>query len=238
VKPLHIDLHVHTAEGSACSEFCAAELADLARKKELEAVAITDHGSLEGLRAFRGLRPKPKARVLAGMELTTGFGDFLVFPPDEGLLAPFDGHHGGLLPFEKIETSGLPWAQTLLVWAHPFFPPEGALMPSEMAPGDLARVLALGPTIEGMNGQIRDREAGRRFSRRDIEDSMNGKAIRFAQERGLPIVYGSDAHTESAFHSLSTGFTVPIGSAADLAPAVKSGATLSKWEAYFPETAL
>jgi hypothetical protein len=66
-----IDLHSHTcfSDGTDSPE----ELALAADEAGLEALALTDHDSMEGLPRFLAMQPRVKARLLPGVELSCLF---------------------------------------------------------------------------------------------------------------------------------------------------------------------
>jgi predicted metal-dependent phosphoesterase TrpH len=65
---VNIDLHIHTnASDGSYSPF---EIIALARKRGLDAVAFTDHDTIDGVRAVSGSRELDAIRFLAGVEIT------------------------------------------------------------------------------------------------------------------------------------------------------------------------
>jgi len=67
-----IDLHIHTCY-SADGEFKPAEIIKLASKKQLEAVAITDHDTVEGLEEAIKTGREYNIEVVPGIEFDTEF---------------------------------------------------------------------------------------------------------------------------------------------------------------------
>lgn len=227
-----VDLHVHTSAGSPDSTFSVHALAEAAEKAGFGTVVVTDHGNVEGVRALRAVVPRVRANVIAGLEVTTEFGDFLVFPTDEKVLEAYAEVRGARTSFDDALELGLFDPEGLVVWAHPFFPPDGAWSPAEMDEDQIERVLSVLHAVEGINGHAMRVES--RTGVTDREDSMNWKAVRFARDHDLPIVYGSDAHQADRFGAVTTAFTIPVAGVQDLARAVKGDLILSKVDLYFP----
>lgn len=65
---MDIDLHIHThaSDGS----YSPTELATLARKRRLGAIAFTDHDTIDGIKAFLGSGATTDIPVLTGVEIT------------------------------------------------------------------------------------------------------------------------------------------------------------------------
>jgi len=151
------------------------ELVDAALRLGLDAIAVTDHGRIEGAEVTRELGRKKGMLVLRGVEVYTGQGDMLVYgvcediEPVESALDLIDWVHG---------------RGGAVVAAHPFrggfglgartrgFPPED--------------VLCAVDAIETFNGA----------------DSSDARALAAgaAERLGRPVVGGSDAH-----HPLDVG---------------------------------
>lgn len=85
-----IDLHLHTTASDGKKS--PAELLELVRQADLGAFAVTDHDTLEGYRAVKGLIREDDPVLIPGIELSAALGD-----RDAHLLAYyFDPDHGEL----------------------------------------------------------------------------------------------------------------------------------------------
>lgn len=99
---MRVDFNVHTTSGEGKNT--AAEMASVAKKRGLDAIAITDLGVMDGWRNFS---PKNFV-VIPGVEINTDMGPVLAFGADK-------------LPEETSFTGVKKWAKSwgyLLVPAH------------------------------------------------------------------------------------------------------------------------
>ena len=180
-----IDTHVHTSEVSTCGKMTAAEMVDAYRRAGYDAIVITDHLILEQIKPQQ-LKPyeiveqqlrgylaavaaaKGDIDVLLGAEIrfTSGHEDYLLLGLDEQKYFEL----ARALPDTPEECRALTESMGGLMYqAHPFRP---GLRPA--APAALSGV-------EVYNGNPR-------------HDSHNDLARRFAEEHGLRMLSGSDAH--------------------------------------------
>jgi hypothetical protein len=112
-----IDLHTHSNRSDG--ELPPADLVDLAARSGLEAVAITDHDTLEGLPQALEAGPRHGIAVVPGCELTVTDQDrrfhilgLYVFPPAPGLEAALvrlreARHRRNRLILEKLAGQGI-----------------------------------------------------------------------------------------------------------------------------------
>ncbi|WP_075353741.1 PHP domain-containing protein [Desulfovibrio sp. DV] len=78
------DIHVHS-DISPCSHLALSDILNHSRRRGLDGVCITDHGTMAvGSRVREGMQADGLC-VIVGMEYTTPQGDFLVFGPFEHL---------------------------------------------------------------------------------------------------------------------------------------------------------
>ena len=67
---MYVDLHLHTNESDG--RLTPTELVDVAGKRGLQVIAVTDHDSTEGLEeAFAAAKKYPQLTVIPGIELST-----------------------------------------------------------------------------------------------------------------------------------------------------------------------
>jgi predicted metal-dependent phosphoesterase TrpH len=160
---LTCDLHVHTNY----SRDGESSIEDIIRRAEvigLDAIAITDHDTIEGARA--ALAISTKVIIIPGIEISTKQGHLIAL--------------GALTEFPKgldvLETIAIAREQgALLILPHPFHMMRhgvGLHLKSALSSVDAVEV----------------------FNSRYIVGSANRRAARFAKKLGKPCVGGSDAH--------------------------------------------
>jgi hypothetical protein len=157
------DLHVHTnfskdGESSVEAILRAAEVAGL------DAIAITDHDSVDGAR--KALASETSVLVIPGIEVTTKQGHLLVLGVTELIPA-------GLDVVDTVEIARKMGA--LLILPHPY----------HVWRHGVARRKKIGMNVV---------DAIETFNSRYIVGSANRKAARIAERLGKPCVAGSDAH--------------------------------------------
>ena len=74
-----LDLHVHTPESVCYSdgEVSPADIIDAALDAKLDAIAVTDHNSVNGIANLREAAKNAELVIIPGVELTTKHGHFL-----------------------------------------------------------------------------------------------------------------------------------------------------------------
>ncbi|NNE09327.1 MAG: PHP domain-containing protein [Gemmatimonadetes bacterium] len=159
-----VEFHVHTSY-SPDSKTDVAELEEHALSMGTECLAITDHDSIEGAVA---LRDRGRIAVIVGEEVTSELGDII------GLFLT-ERVPPGLSPAETIarihDQGGLVYIP------HPF----DRRRRSRLFRPALEEHAADIDIIEAWNGRTRFEED-------------NERGLRFAEEHGKPVAYGSDAH--------------------------------------------
>lgn len=161
---LKYDLHVHSKYSIKCGILEPGEIINLAIKKGLNGIAITDHETIRG-----GLEAKKcetdSIKVIVGCELNTTQGEII-----------------GLFLTEEIKSREINevideiHAQDgLVVVPHPFDKMRRSAL---MDISDFVRKI---DAIEGFNARC-------------IFDSYNKEAMEFAGKKKMPVTAGSDAH--------------------------------------------
>ena len=194
-----VDLHVHTAVSSPCSQIDSRLLAEVASRIGLDALCVTEHEEIEGAEVARRLGAEAGFTVFRGVEVYTELGDMLVFglyratfpltTPFYELLAEVRDAGGAIIP------------------AHPCRGSRGfhEILGEERADLLLANVDA----IETRNG--------------GTSPESNEAAQAYAEKYGLPGVGGSDAHFLMQLGRCLTVFERDIGSEAELVEEIKAG---------------
>ena len=197
-----VDLHVHTYPASTCSTIAYRDLVGHCKAHGLRAVALTNHGDVSDNRRLE--RPLAEIGVVLvhGVEISTLYGDFVIFSPDLDFL-------DGFSDVQAVPKQGEMPADAAVVWVHPAA--GGGRSGSTFYSG-LADLVA--PTIDAIevwNGNW----SGRRY----VET-----AERIARDFGLPATGGSDAHQVERIGCCATEVDVEITSTADVVAAIKAGA--------------
>jgi len=105
-----IDLHCHTLPRSQCSALEPEACVDLARRRGLDGICLTEHDALWPEDEIEKLRVRTAFPVFSGIELTTDMGHVLAF----GLSAGSAHFVSAAVAFAAARTDG-----ALLFLAHP-----------------------------------------------------------------------------------------------------------------------
>ncbi|HUW81551.1 MAG TPA: PHP domain-containing protein [Phycisphaerae bacterium] len=127
---MKIDLHVHTAERSACGQSGEEDVIRAAVQYGLDALAFTDHHCLipHGRAAELSEKFAP-FRVFGGIEMTVSDEDFIVLAVHDASLEQQDWDYAALHAFVR-ERGGF------IFLAHPFRYHESITVPIEAYPPD------------------------------------------------------------------------------------------------------
>ncbi len=170
-------------------------------------VFLTNHGDMRDFHALAALLP-PETLLVAGVEVSTPAGDFLVFSTDVGFLEELGPAAEDM---SGLRTGG----DSIVVWAHPFAGIAGGLPPADP---HVREVAAQVDGIEVYNGNWPDEAASRR-------------ALAAAERYGLAAMGGSDAHHRSQLMRCWTEVRVPLAGPADFLDRVRRRETLPGREA-------
>jgi predicted metal-dependent phosphoesterase TrpH len=158
------DLHIHTRH-SLCSSLKPDRIVELAKRKGLDGIAITDHNKVEGAIKANKLNKDKDFEVVVGTEVKTNKGDILAYYVNKAIKSRdlFEA-------LDEIKSQG-----ALAVVAHPFrFLPQ----------------LRFRYPIE----KIKDRVYGVESINSRTGFIGNRQATRLAEKLGLAKIAGSDAH--------------------------------------------
>ncbi|HDR72389.1 MAG TPA: PHP domain-containing protein [Methanoculleus sp.] len=160
---LRCDLHVHTCF-SRDGESSVEEVLRMAKNAGLDAIAITDHDTVDGVRYAQTL--ETDIIVLPGIEISTRQGHLIALGVSEVIPAGLDFSETVALARER---------GAVLVLPHPYH---------KWRHGAGLR----------LRSAIDEVDAVETFNSRYITGGANRKAAREAQKHGKPGVGGSDAH--------------------------------------------
>lgn len=163
IRDLKVDFHMHSYF-SADSNLSPTEILKYAKRAGLDAIAVTDHNTIEGGKAVRKL--SKDLMVIVGSEIKTDGGDII------GLSLKKD-IPSGLSPLETcklIKKQG-----GLVIIPHPF---------DKFRSGIGAETVKIVKYIDAL--EI--------FNARIMFGKFNEEARIFAKRHGLPGVAGSDSH--------------------------------------------
>jgi predicted metal-dependent phosphoesterase TrpH len=157
------DLHVHTRY-SRDGESSVEEILKKAEEAGLDAIAITDHDTVDGIK--HALSVPSKVLVIPGIEVSTRQGHLLILGITEVVPAGLD----------VVDTVNIARGMgALLILPHPYHIWRHGVGRKKKAG------LAVVDAIEVFNSRY-------------IVGSANSKAARIARRMGKPCVGGSDAH--------------------------------------------
>jgi len=83
---LKIDLHLHTIYGSACAYMDPDQLIEQAKKIGLDGICITEHDQVWSKERIEDLQKKHDFLVIGGVEVSTDWGEILVYGLHESVL--------------------------------------------------------------------------------------------------------------------------------------------------------
>ncbi len=194
-----IDMHVHTAVSSPCSQIDPRQLVEAAQRIGLDALCVTEHEELEGAETARRMGAEAGFLVLRGVEVYTEMGDMLVF----GL---YRRSYPVTTPFDEL-LAEVREAGGVIIPAHPCRGSRGfhELLDEERAEFLLANIDA----IETRNG--------------GTSPEANAAAQAYADRYGISGVGGSDAHFLMQLGRCLTVFERQIESEAELVEEIRAG---------------
>jgi predicted metal-dependent phosphoesterase TrpH len=160
---LTCDLHVHT-NFSKDGESSVEEILKQAEEAGLDAIAITDHDSVDGVK--KALTCNSTVLIIPGIEVSTKQGHLLVLGVTEMIPAGLDV----IVTVEIARRRG-----AIAILPHPYHVWRHGVARRKKAGMDVVDAVEV-------------------FNSRYIVGSANNKAARIARRLGKPCVGGSDAH--------------------------------------------
>lgn len=203
---MKLDMHCHTKEGSPDSKVELLNNVEILRQRGFQGMLITDHDSYKAYRYYQKLLDKPKDFViLKGIEYDTiDAGHMLIIMPTD-------------VKLPILELRGLPVILLIEIVHH-----YGGIIGPAHPCGE--KFLSICNTLRG-------KIAGNIYRKFDFIEGYNAcedadsniRAMRIAEEYGLPCFGGSDSHKPDG---VGFGYTVlqeNISNETDLINYIRSG---------------
>ena len=201
---MNVDLHTHTRPASDCSRISRGDYIAWCVEHGVEAVALTNHGDLSDNLALGPALAAEGVLLVHGVEISTLFGDFVIFCPDLDYLATFRD-------VQDFVRAGQLRDDAAMVWVHPAA--GGGRSGSAYYQG-LERMVADSiHAVEVLNGGW-------------LGEKYVQAAEQIAGQLGLPRTGGSDAHDPAELMACYTELPDPVRSTADVVDAIKRGRTV------------
>jgi predicted metal-dependent phosphoesterase TrpH len=201
---MNVDLHTHTYPASDCSHISYRDYIAWCVDNRVEAIALTNHGDISDNRRLGPALAAEGVLLIDGVEISTLFGDFVVFSPDldylETLSAVQEAPRPGAVPDHAA-----------VVWVHPGA--GGGRSGSAYYPGIETMVAGVIDAVEVYNGSW-------------LDQRYVAIAEQIADVLGVARTGGSDAHDPAQLMVCSTEIPDPVTSTADVVRALQDGATV------------
>jgi predicted metal-dependent phosphoesterase TrpH len=198
---VRIDLHTHTYPASSCAVTTFQDYVARCRELGLEAIALTNHGEVDDNRRLE----KPLADIgvvlVHGVEISTMFGDYVIFSPDLEYLS-------GLRDVQDLPRPQEIPPHAAVVWVHPAA--GGGRSGAAYYRSLEQSVAPVVDAVELYNGTWADRH--------HVDE-----ARRIADELGVPTTGGSDAHRPEDIMACYTEIPGTVSSTTDVVTALKVG---------------
>ena len=198
---MRIDLHTHTSPASNCSRLTHDEYVAFCRDQAVQAIALTNHGNISDNLALESRLAEVGTLLLHGVEVSTVFGDFVVFSPDLEYLDT-------LRDVQDPPAAKTTPEHAAVVWVHPLA--GSGKGGSGYFLGLEKRVASFIHAVELYNGNW----LGKPY--------VDGAAA-IAASLHLPSTGGSDAHNVSRLMACCTEVDDPVTGTADLVSALRAG---------------
>ena len=159
------DFHIHTRYSMDC-EMELEDIIERCQKMEIDCIAITDHGTVEGALKMQEIAP---FKVIVGEEILTDYGEIMGMFLQETIPSNISVNEA----ISRIKDQG-----GLVCLPHPFDPLRGLTM-------DLEEVDKLASSLDIVEV----------FNARSPINSTADKALDYALRHEIPATAGSDSHT-------------------------------------------
>jgi len=201
---MNVDLHTHTYPASDCSRISYRDYIAWCVDNRVEAIALTNHGDLSDNRRLGPALAEEGVLLIDGVEISTLFGDFVVFSPDLDYLDT-------LRSVQEAPRPGAVPDHAAVVWVHPGA--GGGRSGSAYYPGIENMVAGVIDAVEVYNGSW-------------LDARYVAIAEQIADVLGVARTGGSDAHDPAQLMVCSTEIPDPVTSTADVVRALRQGATV------------
>lgn len=201
---MNVDLHTHTYPASDCSRISYRDYIAWCADNDVEAVALTNHGDLSDNRKLRPALAAEGVLLIDGVEISTLFGDFVVFSPDLDYLDTLESVQEAPRPTTVPEHAAV-------VWVHPGA--GGGRSGSAYYPGIEHMVAGAVHGVEVYNGSW-------------LGDRYVSIAEQIADTLGVARTGGSDAHDTRQLMVCYTEFPRTVAGTADVVEALRYGETI------------
>lgn len=201
---MNVDLHTHTYPASDCSRISYRDYIAWCVDNRVEAIALTNHGDLSDNRRLGPALAAEGVLLIDGVEISTLFGDFVVFSPDLDYLET-------LRSVQEAPRPGDVPDHAAVVWVHPGA--GGGRSGSAYYPGIENMVAGVIDAVEVYNGSW-------------LDARYVAIAEQIADVLGVARTGGSDAHDPAQLMVCSTEIPGPVTSTADVVRALRQGATV------------
>ena len=201
---MNVDLHTHTYPASNCSHISFRDYIAWCVEHRVEAVALTNHGDISDNLKLAPALAAEGVLLVHGVEISTLFGDFVIFSPDLDFLSAFaavqDAPRAGEIPDDAA-----------VVWVHPAA--GGGRSGSAYYPGLERMVAGVVDAVEVYNGSW-------------LDERYVTTAEQIAAQLGAARTGGSDAHAAGQLMACYTELPDPVRSTADVVAALKQRRTI------------
>jgi len=196
---MDVDLHTHTYPASDCSRIAYRDYISWCVDQHIEAVALTNHGDLSDNHELRPALSAEGVLLIDGVEISTLFGDFVIFSSDLDYLAT-------LRSVQDAPRAGEVPDHAAVVWVHPGA--GGGRSGSAYYPGIERMVAGVVDAVEVYNGSW-------------LGDRYVAAAEQIAADLGAARAGGSDAHDPAHLMCCYTELPDPVRSTDDVVDALR-----------------
>jgi predicted metal-dependent phosphoesterase TrpH len=205
---MRVDLHTHTTPASSCSQTDLDAFFNYCLTFDVSAIALTNHGDVSDNITLEPRLARIGVKLIHGVEISTLFGDFIIYSPDLEYLATFTD-------LQAVPKRGTIPDSAAIVWVHPAA--GGGRSGSTYYTGLATTV---GPLIDGVEV----------YNGNWASDRHIRVARTIAESCGVAMTGGSDAHRPQQIGRCATDFACEIASTADVVQAIKERATVPATE--------
>jgi hypothetical protein len=201
---MNVDLHTHTYPASDCSHISFRDYIAWCAEHDVEAVALTNHGDIADNLKLEPALAAEGVLLVHGVEISTLFGDFIVFSADTDYLSTF-------ADVQDAPRAGEIADDAAVVWVHPAA--GGGRSGSAYYPGLERMVAGVVDAVEVYNGNW-------------LAERYVTTAEQIAAQLGAARTGGSDAHEAGQLMVCYTELPDPVRTTADVVTALKQRRTI------------